>query len=527
MTAGLSFKNLANNTHESWWKDPGLRAQVLRVIILYLAVFSLGYDGSLLNGLQALTPWVRDFHAPAGYTLGLISASYYLPKVVTCWIVPIVADKWGRKIPILIGAVFMVAGGAMGAACHTRSQLIGSRILLGVGTATSQIAACALIPEIAHPRLRHMCGSFFNTTYYVGSILAAWITFAMVYYPGGHSAAWRIPTAIQALGPFFLFIGTFWVPESPRWLIAQGRNEEAHQILARFHANGKMDDELVLFEMKEIEAGIETSKLTHNASYSHWFNNAAGIRRFLIIILIGTASQWAGNGIVSYYLVPVLKQVGISAPPQTAGINGGLAIWNYICALSGASMVEKFGRRPLFLISLIGMFCCFTIMGGVAGGYAHTHNSHTGIAIIPFIYLFMGSYSIAFTPLCVLYTPEISPYAMRAQAAGILAFSQNAAQAFNQFANPIALAAIKWKYYFVYCAVLGVYFILFFLFVRETRGLTVEEAAVLYESADKRDAALEAEMKIRQAAEAALADKTNKGTIEHLDSDSRDGSDKV
>jgi MFS family permease len=112
----------------------------------------------------------------------------------------------------------------------------------------------------------------------------------------------------------------------------------------------------------------------------------------------------------------------------------------------------------------------------------------------------MGSYSLAFTPLPMLYTPEISPLSLRAKSAALLLLSQNCAQSFNQFANPVALAAIGWKYYFVYIAVLVTYLVLFFFFIRETRGLTTEEAAVVYDDDEVREAAIAEEKRLQEVA---------------------------
>lgn len=99
----------------------------------------------------------------------------------------------------------------------------------------------------------------------------------------------------------------------------------------------------------------------------------------------------------------------------------------------------------------------------------------------------------------MLYTPEISPFSLRAKSAALLLLSQNCAQAFNQFANPVALAAIAWKYFIVYVAIIALYFGLFFFFCRETKGLTVEEAAVVYEPDSYREAALEEERRLQAA----------------------------
>lgn len=84
-------------------------------------------------------------------------------------------------------------------------------------------------------------------------------------------------------------------------------------------------------------------------------------------------------------------------------------------------------------------------MTGVSAGYALSGISSVGVAIVPMIFLFMGSYSFAMTPLPSLYVPEVSPTMVRAKSMAILIFSQNVSQTFNQFVNPIALASIKWQ----------------------------------------------------------------------------------
>jgi hypothetical protein len=260
-------------------------------------------------------------------------------------------------------------------------------------------------------------------------------------------------------------------------------------------------------------------KLADSSGWHNFFTTPGNRRRFFVIIILGTATQWSGNGIINYFLIPVLKTVGITAAPQTAGINGGLAIWSWFVAILGASMVEKAGRRTLFLTSFAIMFVCFVFMLGLAGGYDLTKHRATGLAMIPFIFLYQAGYALSLTPIPMLYTPEITPFSMRAKAAALLLLSQNCAQAFNQFANPVALNAIGWKYYAVYVAVIGTYFFLFYFFVRETKGLTTEEAAVVYESDEARAEALErAKDELRRAqADTAITEKEldRKDSLEH------------
>ena len=138
-------------------------------------------------------------------------------------------DRFGRKFGLYVGAFFMLAGAVVGGSSTGVGQLVGSRVLLGVGTAFGQVTvrgssscrtislihrqASAYVPELAHPRLRHLAGSFLNCTYFIGSILSSWLTFAMVFYPDATSNdAWRIPTYIQGLGPVILAAGVWFVP---------------------------------------------------------------------------------------------------------------------------------------------------------------------------------------------------------------------------------------------------------------------------------------------------------------------------
>ena len=121
------------------------------------------------------------------------------------------------------------------------------------------------------------------------------------------------------------------MPHSPRWLISKGRSEQAKQVLAKQHANGDLDDPLVEFEMQEITNALETEHAIGKTQspFSGWhdFISTPGNRKRLwVIVHVGVGAQWNGVGIVSYYLIPVLKSVGITqATPQTL-VNGGLAV---------------------------------------------------------------------------------------------------------------------------------------------------------------------------------------------------------
>ncbi|RFU34788.1 hypothetical protein B7463_g1558, partial [Scytalidium lignicola] len=145
-TSVKTFTQCRNNTNPHWWRDPGLRLNVFHCIVLYFCVFYLGYDASLLNGLQAMPQWQKYFNNPDSSLLGLISASLFL-----------------RTIAAIVGA------GPFG-----------------------KMSAIALLQEIAHPRLRSILASSFYCNYYFGSIAAAWFCFGSLNW-GDTNWSWRAP----------------------------------------------------------------------------------------------------------------------------------------------------------------------------------------------------------------------------------------------------------------------------------------------------------------------------------------------
>ncbi|KAJ8133245.1 hypothetical protein O1611_g378 [Lasiodiplodia mahajangana] len=441
-TGTATYSRFQNNTNKRWWLDPGLRSNVLHCCSLYFCVFYLGYDASLLNGLQNIPQWNAYFGNPSGNYLSLISASLFLPAIVA---------------PYFSSAVNSSVAGPFG-----------------------KITAIALLQEIAHPRLRPLLSCIFYANYYVGSIAAAWFTYGALEW-GRDDWAWRGPCLFQVFSPLVVLIALFWIPESPRWLVHHGHKDKALAVLSKYHSNGDINDELVLHELDEICSALELEEKNNRATFSDFFKTSGNRRRLLVLFTMAIGTNWTGNGIITYYLTPVLKLVGIRNVKQIAGINGGLAVWNLILAFSGALSAERLGRRSLWLISTAGCLVSFIIITGLSGGFAATGQTATGLATIPILFIFYGFYDFGWTPLPFSYGAEILPYHMRLKGLSILLSVQSILQAFNQYVNPVALDAIQWKYYFVYIILDAVYLVIIFFFFPETRCLTIEEVSVIFD----------------------------------------------
>jgi len=200
-----------------------------------------------------------------------------------------------------------------------------------------------------------------------------------------------------------------------------------------------------------------------------------------IIVALAFFSQWSGNGLVSYYLNEVLTQIGITSATIQLLINGILAIWNLFWALLASSLVDKVGRRRLFLTSCVGMFVFFLAQTICIQQYQAHAAPAAAHGMIAFIFLFYAAYDLAFTPLIVSYTVEILPYHLRAKGFNIFNFVISLALIFNQYVNPIALGHLRWKYYIVYVVWLAVETVFIFFNILETKNLSLEETAALFD----------------------------------------------
>ncbi|KAK9311384.1 general substrate transporter, partial [Lipomyces starkeyi] len=162
-------------------------------------------------------------------------------------------------------------------------------------------------------------------------------------------------------------------------------------------------------------------------------------------------------------------------------INGFLQLWNLIFAVIAANVVDKLGRRFLFLSSCIVMLLSYCMITALSASFAKTGVNATGIAMIPFLFVYYAGYDLAFTPLLVSYPAEIWGFMDRARGFVTVYISTFSALMFNLFVNPIALESIAWKYYLVYVGVLVVLTLTCYFFYPETRGHTLEEMAKVFD----------------------------------------------
>lgn len=158
------------------------------------------------------------------------------------------------------------------------ANVVGARALIGAGNALACIASPVLITEIAFPTHRAQFTSLYNATWYLGSIVAAWTTFGT--FRIDNTWSWRIPSLLQGLAPVIQASLILFFPESPRWLVDHGRDEQALHTLAKYHCGGDLDDPLVAFEYDEIKEALRMEKeANRSSSYKSLFVNKGNLKR--------------------------------------------------------------------------------------------------------------------------------------------------------------------------------------------------------------------------------------------------------
>ncbi|KAJ0418732.1 general substrate transporter [Aspergillus carlsbadensis] len=408
-----NVQEAASALEQPWYRVPHLRRLNLLLVVPLLTSYSVGFDGSMLNGIQTVRAWQSEFNHPAGGILGLVTTSQIIGSASALTLGPYLADRFGRRLPITLGSFIVILGVALQGGAMNLGMFIGSRVILGVGSSFVVAAAAPLVAELAYPSHRGIITAIYNTSWYLGSIVAAWSTYGTFRMP--NSWSWRIPSLLQAV-PSLIQLGLIYVvPESPRWLMANNRPEEARRVLCRYHAGSDEPNELVRAELQEIAQALEAEKSQQTASYMHFVRTPANRHRLLICFSMGFIIQWCGNGLVSFYLVPVLNNIGIRDPEIQNVINGVLQIFNYITAITAAFFVDRVGRRMMFLISTAGVTLAFVIWTAISAvnEQQNLENKGLGIGVVVMIFIFYFFYNIAMNPVPNAYLLEILPFTLR------------------------------------------------------------------------------------------------------------------
>lgn len=431
--------------------------------------------------------FLEFFHGSSdGEWAALTSAMYQIGAVVALPFAGPILDSLGRRMGMVTGATLIILGTIVNGLTMTNGhngQLRGGRFLLGFGVTIVSSAGPIYVVETAHPAMRSVITAYCNTFWFVGSILASGAVRGGLNLTG--NASWALPIWLQLVFPAFVVMFIWFAPESPRWLYVHGKREKAREVLVKWHGNGNPDSAWVKLQLSEYEEFLELDGADKRWwDYSALFKTRASRYRITCNIVFSIFAQWAGNGVLTYFLPAVLKTAGYTESVEQADINLGYACFQFAFALLGAAFVEKLGRRPMFLGSMAActvMWIGMTIASAQFAASGDT-NDTAAKAVVAMIFLFGAVYSVGITPLQALYPVEVLSFEMRAKGMAFSSLAVNVGGLLNQFAWPISLANIGWKTYIVFTVWDAVQVVVFYFLLPETKKRTLEELDSVFEA---------------------------------------------
>jgi SP family sugar:H+ symporter-like MFS transporter len=441
--------------------------------------FLFGFDSSVING--AVEAIEGEFGLSAAVT-GFAVAVALLGCAVGAWGAGRLADRWGRTKVMLLGSVLFFVSSIGAAFAFAVWDLILWRVVGGLGIGIASVIAPAYIAEIAPAAMRGRLGSLQQLAITIG-IFAALLSDAVFANTAGGAAepslfgldAWRWMFLVAVVPAAVYGLLALRIPESPRFLVAVGRKDEAIAVLRS--VSGAEEDPVE--RVHQIEKTIAADKaLAQQASLR---GPRFGLLPIVWVgILLSVFQQFVGINVIFYYSVTLWQAVGFDES-QSFVVTVATAVTNVLVTFIAIALIDKVGRRPILLTGSAGMAVSLGLMA-----LAFTHATGTGedvqldapwgvvalVAANAFVVFFGASWG----PLVWVLLGEMFPNRIRAAALGVAAACQWIANFLITVSFPPMLEAFgATGPYLMYAIFAALSFVFVLTKVPETKGIALED----------------------------------------------------
>lgn len=474
-----------------WTTTSGLRGKSLHLAITFTSVvgFSLfGYDQGLMSGIISGDQFVSEFPVLDGSSMhvsvlqGGVTSSYE----IGCFFGAIFTLCFGQRIgrtPILVAGGLLMILGTVISTCSFEphwglGQFVVGRVISGVGNGMDTATIPVWQSECSRAHNRGFLVCFEGAIIAVGTFIAYWIDFGLSYVES--SVQWRFPVAFQILFAILVVVGALMLPESPRWFIMHGRTQEALHVLAQLNDSTE-DAEDVLSDFNLMQADLKALQGAEAGSWStlFTFGKTQEFQRMMIGCSGQFFQQFTGCNAAIYYSTLLFKN-NLHMTGKLPLVLGGVFATVYALAtIPSFFMVEKVGRRNLFLIGFLGQGLSFIITMGCL----IDDNEQNAKGAVVGIFLFIVFFAFTTLPLPWIYPPEINPLRTRTMAA-------SASTCVNWICNfavvmftPVFSNRSAWGIYLFFAAVNFVAIPFAYFFYVETAGRDLEEVDIIFAKA--------------------------------------------
>jgi len=442
-----------------------------------LGGFLFGFDSGVINGtVDALA---HAFGTRAA-TTGFAVASVLLGCAVGAFVAGTIADRHGRRPTMLLNAVLFLASAVATGLASSASFFIASRIVGGLAIGAASVLAPMYIAEVAPSYLRGRLASLQQMAIVLGLFAAFLSNDVLAQVAGGAGAtfwlgapAWRWMFWMEAVPAVAFLAGVLFIPESPRFLVARGRRNDALRVFARIGGSA----EALVRQVEESLRGEHRPRLSDLL--------VPGTRRLIPVVWIGIGlaafQQFVGINIIFYYGEVLWKAAG--ATEQWAlRINLLTGLVNILATIPAIALIDRAGRKPLLLVGSAGMAVTLGVMAAVFATAETGANGRpllgqtaamTGLAAAN---LYIVAFAISWGPVMWVLLGEMFPNRMRGAALAVSGATNWVANfavtvTFLPLLSAVGLAGAYALY--ALAAVLSLPFV--WVGVRETRGKTLEQ----------------------------------------------------
>ncbi|WP_082971573.1 sugar porter family MFS transporter [Rheinheimera sp. SA_1] len=440
--------------------------------------FLFGFDSGVING--TVTALGKAFQSTAVAT-GFNVASVLLGCAVGALVAGPVADRFGRK-PVMIVTAIVFAISAWGSGdAQSATAFILYRVFGGLGIGAASVLAPAYIAEVSPAALRGRLATLQQLAIVLG-LFAAFVSNYLIASAAGSAEnafwlglpAWRWMFWVELVPSVLFLLGVLFIPESPRYLVAQGKLEQARAVFRRI-SPGTEDQQLA-------DVGKSLSG-NHKPSIADLF--IAGSSKLHPIIWVGIAlsvfQQFVGINVVFYYGAELWQAAGFDES-QSLFINVLAGTTNIVSTFIAIALIDKIGRKPLLLTGSIGMFVSLgvlTLIFGTAGFDAAGKLALTetmGTVALVTANLFVVFFGLSWGPVVWVLLGEIFNNRIRGAALAVAASAQWIANFAISMTFPILLGSVglAGAYgFYTLSALISIFFVV--KYIRETRGKTLEQ----------------------------------------------------
>ncbi|HOP76833.1 MAG: sugar porter family MFS transporter [Thermogutta sp.] len=436
------------------------RYLLLCVIVTSLGGLLFGFDTAVISGTEKALQ--RLFHL-SGFWHGFTVASALIGTVIGSLVASYPADRWGRRLTLIVIAILYFVSAVGSALAWDWYSLVFFRFIGGLAVGGASVVAPMYIAEISPPQWRGRLVAIVQFNIVFGILLAFFSNFCVTLFNLG-DLEWRWMLGVEAFPAAVFWLLLYLTPQSPRWLVVCGRDQEAVDVFVKLGVPPQEAQELV----SEIRSGLERTNGNEPLFCPRY------MRLVLLALAIAAFNQLSGINAILYYAPRIFQMAGAgkyTAFLQSVAVGGT----NLIFTMLAMSVIDRFGRKFLMLVGSIGYILSLSAVATAFYIYGAQFDTFGNIVVLVSLIVFIASHAFGQGAVIWVFISEIFPNTVRAKG-----------QALGSFTHWFMCAVISWTFpviaeqsgghAFAFYAAMMVLQLLWVIFIMpETKGIPLEE----------------------------------------------------